>query len=830
MKRITITTLLFALLTVTMQAQSVKLGHPNVKTQRLFIAKNVVNLGSSDFATVAVAANCDYSVTSDEDWLTIRKMANGNAALFAQTNYNLTGREAKVTFASADETIKRTLTVTQEGYEIGDDLVPIASAKASQSQSGEGIDCSFDGNLNTLYHSPYSGTSFPVTLTYNLTKASHIDYVLYTPRQDNNTNGNFERVTIEYQVNGTWTKLGDFNFGGSSSPVAIDFGENGMDDITAVRFTVRSGTGGWASCAEMQFFQRGDFMANIKALFADDLFTKLKDGVTREQIEQLPTKEFRDLALALLDGNYSTEFRIGEFGPRIPKGELANLLKTDYQYNFHENPTGINFKAGEVAIIMVEGVGADGIQLQVRNFGPKEEDFVTNRYGLRNGMNIIKMNAKGNGYIDYYTSNWKKAPKVKIHFVNAVENGYFSPSEKGHTNADWKRLLKNAKGDCFDLHGKYVDCVFPLSNIKAKCPNDGETLMRQYDEVVRLEHELMGIHKFEYEFPNHMAVTTVFKSAGYMHAGSNDNCCVPVSVVNDALGFGNNFPTWAIAHELGHVNQMRGFSWPGLREVTNNLLAAYVQHSFDPTGFHRLENEGKRFRYYRYLDKGVRPGLTWLPSVEKDVFATLIPLYQLLVYTRFAEIQPDAYLEFFETLRKGNIPSGSGPMQVNFMKQFCHITKTNYLKFFETVGMLKEIDQHVADYTGAQLTITKSMINNLKNEIEKAGYPEAPAALHFIDVWNYPIFRDQLPLEGNTVGKGCSKSGENVRIQHSQWKNVVGFETYNAEGKLLHITNYGRGEDGTTANYTNCEWIASEKPAYIMAVGFDGTRIKCYEP
>ena len=168
MKRTTITTILLALLCLTTQAQSVKLGHPSVKTQRLFIAKNVVNLGSSDFATVAVAANCDYSVTSDEDWLTIRKMANGNAALFAQTNYNLTGREAKVTFASADETIKRTLTVTQEGYNAGDDLVPIASGKASQSQGGEGIDCSFDGNLNTLYHSPYSGTSFPVTLTYNL--------------------------------------------------------------------------------------------------------------------------------------------------------------------------------------------------------------------------------------------------------------------------------------------------------------------------------------------------------------------------------------------------------------------------------------------------------------------------------------------------------------------------------------------------------------------------------------------------------------------------------------------------------------------------------------
>ena len=59
MKRTTITTILLALLCLTTQAQSIKLDHPSVKTERLFIAKNVVNLGNSDFATVAVAANCD---------------------------------------------------------------------------------------------------------------------------------------------------------------------------------------------------------------------------------------------------------------------------------------------------------------------------------------------------------------------------------------------------------------------------------------------------------------------------------------------------------------------------------------------------------------------------------------------------------------------------------------------------------------------------------------------------------------------------------------------------------------------------------------------------
>ena len=63
MKKITIITFLMALFCLTTQAQSVKLN-AQIKTQRLFISKDKVNLAASDFATVAVAANCDYTATA----------------------------------------------------------------------------------------------------------------------------------------------------------------------------------------------------------------------------------------------------------------------------------------------------------------------------------------------------------------------------------------------------------------------------------------------------------------------------------------------------------------------------------------------------------------------------------------------------------------------------------------------------------------------------------------------------------------------------------------------------------------------------------------------
>ena len=69
-----------------------------------------------------------------------------------------------------------------------------------------------------------------------------------------------------------------------------------------------------------------------------------------------------------------------------------------------------------------------------------------------------------------------------------------------------------------------------------------------------------------------------------------------------------------------------------------------------------------------------------------------------------------------------------------------------------------------------------------------------------------------------------------MKVLHSKWKNVVAFETYDAEGKLLRITMQGLGGDNANS-YTQVMWpnSSTEKAAYIMAVGWDGTRMKCYE-
>lgn len=812
------------------QAQSVKLDNSNIKKQVLMIGRESLTLDYSDFTTVAVAANCNYTATANDAWLTTRRMDNGNTAIFAQSNYNMASRQGTITFKSEDGTVVRKLTVTQTGFDASDRSIPIASGTASNYQSGEGIERSFDGDYATLYHSNYSSqNTFPITLTYTLKEVSHVDYAVYTPRQDGNVNGNFQEVTVSYQVGNKWTTLATLNFEGSSAASRIPFGDNGVDDVKAVRFVVKSGTNGFASCSEMEFYTKNNFMEDLlHTYFTDNLCTQLREGVTAQEIEQIPVAEIRNMAKAMLAGTYSTEFRIGEFTAFRPLSDLQGELKNSYLYNNHENPTGITFDEDESVIVMVEGIGEQSVALQVRNFGPTV--FASSTYALQNGINVIKVSNKGNGYINYYTTSWKTAPKVKMHFLNAKEQGYFSPKYKGHTNDDWKRLLANAKGDCLDMHGEFTDCVFPVSSFKANCPNDGEWLMAIYDSIISVEREIMGIFKYKHEFPNRQCAITVASSGGLYHA-SNDGFCVPVNALRDPTSR-THYDIWGAAHEYGHQNQTQGLRWIGLTEVTNNIMSAYVEHKLRTDGYHRLENESNGFRYYDFFEYNVMKGGQFVPHAHNDVFCTLVPFWQLLIYTRIAGIQPDAYPELYETLRNQSALSSmsDGQHQVNFMKQWCHITKTNFLPYFKQVGMFKTVDESISDYSTRQLTITQAMLDALEKEINAANYPEPPAAFCYIDVNNYPAFRDKAALVANTVGKGCSVSGNTVRIQHNQWKNVVGFETYKADGTLLHMTNYGHGDSAYKPTMTSVVWNTSEKPAYIMAVGYDGTRVKCYEP
>lgn len=868
MKRITTIACLLAVF-MSGPAQSLKLDRASLKSSQIILAKQTAMLDYNDFTTVAVAANCDYSVTTDSEWLSVRKMANGNVAIFGDLNYNMASRTGAVIFTSADGTAVRTLMVVQGGNEVTDTKIPIASGTASQSQPGEGIELSYDGDYATYYHSPWYSTTFPVTLTYNLKEASHVDYAVYNPRPSSTgTNGNFKVVTVQYKLknSSSFVELGTYDFGGSSSASQVTFGDNGIDDVVAVKFIVKSGAGdngtGFASCAEMEFYKRNDAMSGLlRQYFADNLCTKLNPDITEEQIAQIPIREIREMAQQMYAGTYSMEYRVGEYMAYRSLGDLQSELQNSHQYNNHENPTGITFAKGETVIVVAEGIGTAPVSLLIRNFGPTE--FSSSTYSLQNGINILSVKNKGNGYLSYYTTNWQDAPKVKLHFFNGTEQGYFSPKYKGHTDSDWKQLLKNAQGDCLDLHGELCDCVFPVTSLKANCPNNGTWLLQQYDDIVNLEREVLGIYKYNHVFPNRQCVITVSQSSGLYHA-SNDGFCVPVGSIKDPTTY-NFTDYWGFAHELGHNNQTRGFVYTGLTEVTNNIMSSWVQHKLRKDGYHRLEDESygglRGERIQAYLQNGVCEGNLWqlqpgpdsygktfskvtvdgqdengnsTGSVETvcyghDVFVKLVPLYQLLMWTEGIEMSKGAYPKLYEGLRtyKG---SGwtNGQQQIRFMRMFCDSTQINFLPFFEKAGLLKPAKFYQDDYSKGWIVISQKMVDDLKAYIAGKNYEEAPAGLNYLTAYNMDRFRDKVKLETGTLGTGCTKSGSRIRVDNTLWPGAVGYETYDANGNHIASTVFGYGEAERSSKYTQVMWPS--KAAYIMAVGYDGTRVKIYEP
>lgn len=581
-----------------------------------------------------------------------------------------------------------------------------------------------------------------------------------------------------------------------------------------------------------------DFTYERDLYFQDKLCTKLVSSLTENDLYAINNATLRSVATQLLHGTYDMKYRVDTFKAYYNYNSLREELKTQHNYSSRENPTGIYFRKGTAVGIVCEGIADKNVQLQVRNFGPTE--FASSTYALHDGLNIVTPTNNGNGYILYFDSKtlYASDPQVGIHFLNGTQNGFYNLRD-GETNDDYLAEIAKAPGDCFDFLGKYCIVSFPLDKLRASCP-DGQWNATTFDSIVYYEHELMGLFKYNREYGNHQTVTTVATSGGLYHA-NNDGCCIPYSALAQAItSTPSYFDFWGMAHELGHNNQTNGVLWIGLTEVTNNILAAYIEHHLRPDGFHRLENESNGFRYYDYFEKGILQKHTLIPWVNRDVFVTLCPFYQLLCWSRFARTPDDtlydAYPDLYEKMRTDDALSGmnDGQKQVNFTKAWCDVTKTDFTDFFEQTGFLLPVDEMIGDYANRQLTITQQMIDDAKAYIASKNYPKAPGGILFIDSRNAYAFAQQVTVPTDiAVGTGCTQSGSNIRIQHDSWPNVVGFKTYKADGTLLHMTNYGHGYQGSANHYaptyTLCVWNASEEPAYITAVSYDGSEVRCYE-
>lgn len=666
-----------------------------------------------------------YNIANSDDWYSA---TYSNNVLTVSVKDNIGSKKRTGSIVIVGDDIKKTLTITQNTKDISiegilsDIKIPVKSGDASSFHSGEGIDKSFDGNINTIYHSEWGNVDrFPITLTYNFENTTIMDYLIYNPRIDGGTNGNFRALEVWVATEAKpLYKYGDYDFDGSSSASRISF-YPALEKPTQIKFVVKSGVGdndgiGFASCAEMEFYKKNPDNFDYTTIFSDTACTQLKTGITATEINNINNQFFRELALDIYKGIYDTEFRIQDYKSWQHPDIMAKSNKTS-TYGLRDNPTGIYAKYGEDVVVFVGDLKGQNISLFIQDPDNKISGY---SYSLVTGMNKISPSVSGLMYIMYYTNKGTE-PTVKVHIAGGYVNGYFD-SQK-YTETDWTRILGNASFRHFDIVGKYAALTFETEAIREYTKTKGLELINKYDKLVYDEQDFMGLVKYNRMYKNRAYFLVVY--SGYMYAGGYHmgyEKGTQAEMLDPAIF--STSAIWGPAHELGHIHQTRpGLKWLGMAEVTNNIHSQYIQTSWGNNSRLMTEDLGGGINRYQLatsniIDKKIAH------NAEPDVFCKLVPFWQLKLYMHDALGKTDFYKDVYEAIRNSPDPVTEGACQLQFVKIACEKANLDLTAFFEAWGFLKAVDIELDDYGVGKFTITQQQIDNLISEITAKAYPK----------------------------------------------------------------------------------------------------------
>ena len=546
------------------------------------------------------------------------------------------------------------------------------------------------------------------------------------------------------------------------------------------------------------------------------------------------------IALATqLAWSQSADGRLKSYECYLSPRVLAGQLKTS-PYSQFENPTGIYFEEGDKATIKVGKTNGAKIELRVTNWG--DEHHKDSRYPLNEGINNIVIKNKGNSYISYYSDNKVSDHKIEVHIDGGKVNGVFDIAV--NNNKDWQDLLANATSPVMDIVGKQTQLAYSVESLKRECPEQGVELIQLYDSIIGIQHQIMGLVKYNRVPKNRMFGRVIWK--GFMHADGmgaafHDNTMKDVANIERLRR-----NSWGVAHEFGHVNQVRpDMKWTGTTEVTNNIYSVWAQYIYN-TDSPKLEREKLRDydgpkiggRITAYMESAFVHNQPWLTQAGNDRwdrerprdwggdhFVKLVPLWQLQLYFAVAGEgnewgNPDFYGDIFIKAidADSHKEMEASYYQLNFMKNACDAAQLDLTDFFEYSRMLYPIDLWVDDYTCSQMTITEDDIKEVKEYASKYNKPTTPV-LHYITANSVDVYQNKMQLKGNT-GQGFSKEENTIIINNNQWQNAVAFETYEGD-KLVKVAFVGAGSDDVQTTIVH----TPEGTTSVKAVGWDGKTI-----
>lgn len=817
-----------------------------------------------------IVSNIPYTVSNKESWLknetpSTRSLITEKFTFTTTTNTDFKIRRDTIFIEEISDQankIKLSIPVEQACEDIveafpDDKKIQIIKVDLVRGNTygNENKDMTIDGKYNTHYSSSKTPLGDSIILEYTIApQTERIDYIKLIQRADNNAGSIFSKGSVWYQTSDdtSWKLYQTFN---------VDPGTHAelnrtIDSPTKIKVCIQSNIGHAVALGEFEAFESGDKgdLTNDAKYFEDDVFSILKESTTVADLEQITNPLVRSIAENLLANTYPKEFRARKYAACKNPVKVGNDLKIGGRSQF-DNPTGIFLKSGEKYIIFTGKQNTTPIKLVIKDF---RKDGGSESYTLKEGVNIIRPSVAGNVYIQYWSDQYEALDPIAIHITFADEIGFWD-KRAGHTNEDWVRILNLARNTAsksginnamIDVLGYRIQLVNTVNAFDTYCKKNIENISLLHDSIQNIEYRMMGLYKNN-AVPYNRTLNA--RSWGGLPNWNGIGAWYPniedEMLVEERL----RQSIWVFGHELGHGNQIKPhMQMTGWGETSNNNYNQYVQYLLGNKQDLRIDHErinrkqgdpesliGGRFNAFLNEAHVVKePYLTQEgPDYKKgsmngtglrgDHFVKCAPLWQLTLYFIIAGEGTDWYRpDFWADVNWGAITDNrtnlsNGARYVNFMKRCIEASNLNLVPFFTQMGLLRVVDRSIDDYAVGQVTINQNDIDEVTLLGSSKNMPSSPV-ISYISMNSVDAFKNKKAVVG-VFNQGVSGSGITRIVNHSVWKNVVVFETYNG-ANLIDLCMVGTGSNNNSSTQVRYPTGATR----IEAVAWDGERTLVY--
>ena len=583
-----------------------------------------------------------------------------------------------------------------------------------------------------------------------------------------------------------------------------------VENVKQIAITIDQNGYTAVSLSELMFMTYSaerNLPGDIAALFASDLHTALKPGVTAEQIEALQARLDSDeknyylyvdvlqdelkLARSLLSGQGATGV--------VVNGIQARNGSADSRYGQGGSvlqPLGVAAGAGTELVIYAEGIPTDApVSLVATQFNAQVNSWQKTVGTLRNGRNILAIpqitsdsdKTKGGSLYLTYGGSEANAQNIKLHLLRGTAIPTLELS-------NWYKLDDTARREAI---GRYVDDLaqymvdakissptsdwrnvteistpsvllsLPAAAVSAALGNGTreEKITTLYNDILAWE-DIMYICKTtqgisatyennDMHTRQNIRCMTMFSGAFMYAAGSHigigyGSCggmVVGKPVSMTGAGNANSLFGWGIAHEIGHNMDKLGRA-----EITNNIYSIMVQtyDGRDNTLTSRLEASNKYKDIFTKTAQGY-------PGAAGNVFVQLGMYWQLhLAYTDSTN-SLDFYNRFFTAWKAGTYTGGAETYDEKVALTAAGVTGKNLNEFFRRWGM--------------------QLSDSVKSKIDS--YADEPRAIWYLnDESRRAALRSESAAAG-TVTASVEKNGDkevNLTFSFNGSGTIQGFE------------------------------------------------------